>query len=301
MHRSKFLRRTLVARYTLERLCKVTRRLTAIDLFSGCGGLSLGLKKAGFRVIAAIDNDALANETYLANHPETLLLQTDITKVSANKLMQTLGLEHGELDLLAGCPPCQGFSTLRTLNGQRRIKDPMNDLVFQFLRFIRVLHPKTIMMENVPGLAKDQRFTKFCKTLTKLGYQWKHSVRDAADFGIPQRRRRLILLAALQEPIPCASKLRSSRTVRHAIANLEKAGESGDPLHDHPAQRRRNACIAGRYDLLSVRAATRRSAQCVEIAGRTWHASKLSPYRRGQPLQPLPSKSTRAIYWRLSD
>jgi DNA (cytosine-5)-methyltransferase 1 len=113
----------------------------------------------------------------------------------------------------------------------------MNNLVFQFLRFARALRPKCIMMENVPGLAKDKRLAKFCKVLSRLGYQWEYDVLDAADFGVPQRRRRMILLASLQVPTTFARKCRSQRTVREAISHLAKAGESGDPLHDHLARR----------------------------------------------------------------
>ena len=138
-------------------------KLNAVDLFSGCGGLSLGLRKAGFGVLAAVDSDPLANETYRANHPETLLIEEDISQISASGFMRRVGLERGQLDLLAGCPPCQGFSAIRTLNGQRKLREPMNDLVFEFLRFVRVLRPKSIMMENVPGLAKDRRLRKFCR------------------------------------------------------------------------------------------------------------------------------------------
>jgi DNA (cytosine-5)-methyltransferase 1 len=215
----------------------VTRRLTAIDLFSGCGGLSLGLKKAAFQVLAAVDNDPLANESYRKNHPHTLLLQQDITKVSATDLMRHLRLKRGQLDLLAGCPPCQGFSRLRTLNGQRRPREPMNDLVFQFLRFVRVMRPKAIMMENVPGLTKNARLKKFCRVLSKLGYDWQYAVLDAADYGVPQRRRRMILLASVYGPTAFARKSRSLPTVRTTIAKLDRPGRSGDPLHDHPARR----------------------------------------------------------------
>src|SRR5262245_35320775 len=92
-------------------------RPSAIDLFSGCGGLTLGLKFAGFRVLAAIENDPLAAETYKANHPRISVLNRDIRRVSARGLMRELSMRPGDLDLLAGCPPCQGFSVLRTRNG----------------------------------------------------------------------------------------------------------------------------------------------------------------------------------------
>ncbi len=113
----------------------------------------------------------------------------------------------------------------------------MNDLVFQFLRFVRVLRPKTVMMENVPGLARDKRLKKFCKVLSQLGYEWNYDILDAADYGVPQRRRRMILLASLRGPTAFARKSRSLHTVRQAIGHLRKVGQSGDALHDHPAQR----------------------------------------------------------------
>ena len=210
---------------------------TAVDLFSGCGGLSTGLESAGFSVVAAVENDHLAADCYKLNHPRTLVLQTDISNLSARALMQRLKLRPGELDLLAGCPPCQGFSTLRTLNGGRRIREPMNDLVFEFLRFAKVLRPKTLMMENVPGLFHDPRLKKFCRALSSLGYRWDCTVVDASEYGVPQRRRRMILLASRVGPSTFASKTRRPRTVRDAIAHLEAPGNSGDPLHDHAAHR----------------------------------------------------------------
>src|SRR5581483_11693106 len=89
------------------------RRPRAIDLFSGCGGLTLGLKKAGFDVIGAIEIDSISAETYRANHSNVVLKEADIRDISAKAFRRQLGLRVGELDLLAACPPCQGFSTLR--------------------------------------------------------------------------------------------------------------------------------------------------------------------------------------------
>src|SRR5262245_42461742 len=116
----------------------------AIDLFCGCGGLSVGLKAAGFSVVAAVDSDPLACSTYRKNH-RTRLIGQDIRTVDPAELMAKLGLSEGELGLLAGCPPCQGFSTLRTLNGGKEVDEPMNDLVFEFSRFIAVFKPQTVM------------------------------------------------------------------------------------------------------------------------------------------------------------
>ena len=122
----------------------------AIDLFSGCGGLTLGLKWAGFKVVGAVEIDSLSVETYKANHQEVKVWETDIRKLSASTVMRDTGLSLGESDLLAGCPPCQGFSSMRTLNGGRKIDDSLNDLIFDFLRFVRRLKPKAIMMEMYP-------------------------------------------------------------------------------------------------------------------------------------------------------
>ena len=121
----------------------------AIDLFSGCGGLTLGLTQAGFRVVGAVEIDPLAVETYKANHNHVVIWEKDISKISAAEVMRRLKIQRGQLDLLAGCPPCQGFSTMTTLNG-RIGQDKQNDLVFEFLRFVRAMRPKAIMLENVP-------------------------------------------------------------------------------------------------------------------------------------------------------
>lgn len=204
---------------------------TAIDLFSGCGGLTEGLKQAKFKVIGAIERDALAAETYRTNHPAVVLLQKDIRRVSAAKLMRQLHLKKGTLDLLAGCPPCQGFSTLTTLNGSRALADNRNDLVYQFLRFVRKLRPKAIMMENVPALAKDVRMLVLSENLKRLGYECRVEILDAADYAVPQRRRRMILLGGLDgQPSP-APVARCRRTVSQAIRSLPRPTRSRDKLH----------------------------------------------------------------------
>jgi len=209
-----------------------TKKPKAIDLFCGCGGLTLGLKQAGFEVIGAVDNDSLAVETYKVNHPEVHVWERDIQGLTVGWVKRKLGLRKGELDLLAGCPPCQGFSMMRTLNGGYEIYDERNDLIFEFLRFVRELAPKAVMMENVPGLQKDRRFKKLCKELESEGYIVNEDVLDAADYSVPQRRRRLILLAGLNGEIGFAQKARCKRTVFDAIGGLSLAGKSGDELHD---------------------------------------------------------------------
>lgn len=209
----------------------------AIDLFCGCGGLTLGLKQAGFNVVGAVEIDELAAETYRMNHPEAVVWEEDIATLSTLSVKRKLKIKKGELDLVAGCPPCQGFSTMRTLNGGKKIKDDRNDLIFEFLRFIKDFEPKAIMMENVPGLIDDKRFKKFCDEIESLGYITNYGVENAADYGVPQRRRRTILLAGKGFKIDFAKPVKKKKTVADAIKKMPKAGKSGDPLHDMPERR----------------------------------------------------------------
>ena len=209
----------------------------AIDLFAGCGGLSLGLEMSGYRVLGAVEYDRVAAGTYRANHEKTVLWQADIRGLSPNRMKKELSLRKGRLELLAGCPPCQGFSTIRTLNGSRRIEDERNDLIFDFLRFAEELFPKSIIMENVPALAADGRTERVREQLEKIGYTCRVGVLDAADYAVPQRRRRMLLLASrvgeVSFPPPDTDRL----TVRDTIEGLPIPGESGDTLHDLPSKR----------------------------------------------------------------
>lgn len=212
-------------------------QFAAVDLFSGCGGLTAGLKKAGFTVIAAVEIDTEAQQTYASNHPDVQLISQDIRKVDAAKLRRALGLRQGELGLLAGCPPCQGFSRMRTKNGVRAARDPRNALVDDFLRFAEEFLPKTIMMENVPALARHQRFVSLRSRLKKLGYGDFVDVLDAANYGVPQRRKRLILLASrIHKPTP-AKPSAKKMTVRKAIYSLADVATSRDALHRIPENR----------------------------------------------------------------
>lgn len=207
---------------------------TAIDLFSGAGGLTQGLKQAGFDVVGAVESVKTYAESYSLNHPRTNLKVSDITKVDPVEYAKELGLKPGELDLLAGCPPCQGYSTIGTRNrGQRN--DPRNDLVYEVLRFAVAFQPKTIMMENVPALAKDERLVGLKLELEALGYKIDIKVLKMSNFGVPQARRRMIMLASRMGDVEVISQELDSekmKTVRDAISFLPAVGESGDPLHD---------------------------------------------------------------------
>ena len=143
--------------------------LTAIDLFSGAGGLTLGLKQAGFKVLAGVEIEKIPAATYRLNHPEVLCFNRDIRVIGAVELLKRIGLKRGELDLLAGCPPCQGFSTLRTRKKSSSVVDGRNDLLVEFLRIVEAVSPRSIMMENVPALAEVNRMKIFLRVRFNTG------------------------------------------------------------------------------------------------------------------------------------
>jgi DNA (cytosine-5)-methyltransferase 1 len=225
------------------------RRFTAIDLFAGCGGLTSGLRAAGFDVLAAIENNADAAASFKANHPNVELYERDIRLVSPKRLLRALKLPKGEtLDLVAGCPPCQGFTRLTQSKGRR---DRRNGLVRQFLRFVRAIRPRVCMLENVPGLLTTRKgkryFSDLRHGLESAGYRISYEIVELADYGVPQFRKRLVLLAARGEaiPIPAAthhdparpgkSGQRIWKTVRDAIRRLPRpplrsAVRSGDAI-----------------------------------------------------------------------
>ncbi|HWA72275.1 MAG TPA: DNA cytosine methyltransferase [Polyangiaceae bacterium] len=205
--------------------------LTAVDLFSGCGGLSSGLKQAGFRVLAAVEKDTDAAKSYASNHPDVKLYEMDIRALTPARVLRDLGLKRGELDLVAGCPPCQGFTRLTE---KRRRRDPRNLLIREFLRLVLALRPRACMLENVPGLPRKGRrlFGELRRGLEAAGYRIKYDVLELADYGVPQFRKRLVLFAGLKQEIPLpkqthwdpeiAGSRACWRTVRDAIGFLKK-------------------------------------------------------------------------------
>lgn len=123
------------------------------------------------------------------------------------------------------------------MNGARRVNDRRNDLVFQFLRFVQAAEPKTVMLENVPGLVADSRFDELLDALRKAGYEVNWDILNAADYAVPQRRKRLILLASRFGKIHFAPRARKLESVANAFDGLMKAGESSDRIHDFPERR----------------------------------------------------------------
>ncbi|MGH9533847.1 MAG: DNA cytosine methyltransferase [Terriglobales bacterium] len=203
----------------------------AIDLFCGAGGLSLGLRQAGFHVAAAVDCDPLACNAYRLNHPLATVIQADIARLGGRYLLRRAGAARA--DLLAACPPCQGFSTVRTRNGRRQCDEPQNDLVLEVLRMAAELRPAAVLLENVPGLARDPRYRAVERGLSAMGYRFRSHVLDAADYGVPQRRRRLLLLASRFAMPRLAAPARQRRTVRQAIGRARSLRAGHDALHNY--------------------------------------------------------------------
>lgn len=215
---------------------KVNKTYTALDIFSGCGGLTEGLKQAGFKVIGGLELDRKASQTYRLNHPEVDLVEADIRDITAADILKRWSLESGDLDLLAGCPPCQGFSTLRTKNGKTS-RDARNSLIDNFTILIKELSPKAVMLENVPGLEKHYRFKSFMSTLKKEGYKITYGVLNVADYGVAQRRSRLILLASKTTQPVFADKSERNLTVSDTIRNITINTMDLDDIHFIPERR----------------------------------------------------------------
>ncbi|MCY4514962.1 MAG: DNA cytosine methyltransferase [Candidatus Tectomicrobia bacterium] len=210
---------------------------TAIDLFSGAGSATAALKVAHFRILAAVDNDPAACATYRLNHPNVPIFEQDIRKLDPARLKREC--LHGEdLDLIVICAPCQPFSS----QNRCRLGDQRSNLLVDAARFVSELRPKVVFVENVPGLAAERHYYLLDAFEAACGpdYTFTKPLRiDAADYAVPQRRVRCVLMASrgprppsLPNAITPAGK---RRTVRDSIACLPKlaASESDptDPLH----------------------------------------------------------------------
>lgn len=232
----------------------------AIDIFSGVGGLTLGLKRAGFRVAAAVEIEDSAYASYKTNHPEVLAIKQDLRTVRGRDLVEIAGRK---IDLLAGCPPCQGFSSLTRRSSNN---DPRNALVLEMARLISEIKPKAVMMENVPGLIDRGKvlFESLLNTLRDHEYDCTWRVLQVADYGIPQNRRRLVLFAGRRfKPIlPKPTHNRQGtdgllrwKTLRDVIfgmpipVSLDQSKKDGGPQkHNWHVIRRLSATNIGRLE-----------------------------------------------------
>ena len=166
---------------------------TVISLFAGCGGSSLGYHMAGYKELLAIDFDDNAIETFKLNFKDVPIWKADISQLSGTKIMDFCGLRVGELDLLDGSPPCQGFSTA----GKRQVCDTRNDLVNHYIRLVKKIQPKVFVMENVSGMVKGKMkglFIEYVRAMKEAGYQLSCRLLNAKWFSVPQSRQRMICI-----------------------------------------------------------------------------------------------------------
>lgn len=221
--------------------------MKAIDLFCGAGGLTLGLRRAGWDVVVGIDVDEAVGETYENNNQGAKFLAADLRSVTAEEICGLVGAVPRSELLLAGCAPCQSFSKQRRRCGAKRRSDAT--LLREFGRLAAALRPAAVLMENVPGIAAVPGFSsfrRFVKTLRDCGYECDHGVLNARDFGVPQHRRRYVLLATrsmhVKLPDPGSADdghapVSGIGTVRDAIGHYPaiRAGETHSSIPNHHA------------------------------------------------------------------
>jgi DNA (cytosine-5)-methyltransferase 1 len=219
----------------------VAKQYKLIDLFSGCGGSALGFKNMGFDVKVAVDIDKSASKSFELNFPECKVITDSIVGLSGKDLMKAGKLTKKDEIVLIACPPCQGFSSARRYD--QRKNDPRNKLVYEVVRIIRDIKPVAFVMENVPGLASGAGKVILDDVLIEigdLGYKIKYEVIDTANYGVPEHRKRVVILgtkgkkeitfppATHGDPSKQNSKLLPWKTVRETISDLPKinAGET---------------------------------------------------------------------------
>lgn len=271
----------------------------AVDLFAGAGGSTVGLKQAGFDVVGAIESDRDAAGTYAENHRDVELFEGDIREVSPIEFRDALRLRRGELDMLNACPPCQGFSTL----GVGNVEDERNTLVSIVLPFIDALLPRGFVLENVPGLRGDRRLDALLSEARALGYAVETYIVNAVDFGVPQRRRRVIAVGVysrdedafpddLLELLPRSFR-REPPPILEVLAEAGPILGTRDPVHrarkNSPTVQQRLRSIplnGGRFDLPAVQ-----QLACHKSLGRRRNAT--SAYGRLRLDEPAPTLTTR--------
>lgn len=246
----------------------IDNKLLSIDLFSGAGGLTEGLEEAGFHCLFANELIPIYAETFKKNHPSAIVMTEDIRNIDAENIRELLGIERGRLDLLAGGPPCQGFSINAPI---RSTEDKRNHLFKEYLRFVNAFRPKAILIENVPGLVsfeKGETLHAILTALADLGYGADVRILGAPYYGVPQMRWRTIIIGIRGVELPSSAfptplyhapirpnftstykgkKLVSVPTslaeakftsVYEAIGDLPplKCGERGIPIKDYPCE-----------------------------------------------------------------
>ncbi|NJE50076.1 DNA cytosine methyltransferase [Thermococcus sp. 9N3] len=220
--------------------------LVFVDLFSGVGGLTYGFKLAGFRPVFALDFDYDAMKIYIRNNPEVNYIVKDIRKVSVREIFERGQFSKGDVDVIVGGVPCEGYSLL---NRRYNPTDPRNYLFLEFLRIVREVRPNAVLIENVPGLArrKNGSFKEAIeKALEKLGYKVNSFVLLATKYGVPQKRQRIFFVGVdgherVDPPSPIEHALllpedSDTFTVWDAISDLPplKSGEKKTDYESPP-------------------------------------------------------------------
>lgn len=212
-------------------------RPIGIDLFAGAGGLSLGFEQAGFDIAAAVEIDPVHCAIHKFNFPQTAIIPKSVTGLTGTEIREVAGIGNREIDCVFGGPPCQGFSMI----GQRTIDDPRNSLVKEFVRIVSELDAKTFVFENVKGLTvgKHKKFlSELVEEFKTVGYEvrlkWK--VLNAANYGVPQSRERLILLGAKKNvPLPeYPSEISNNPSAKQKIPYLPDGPTCAEALGDLP-------------------------------------------------------------------
>lgn len=263
--------------------------LKVIDLFSGVGGLSLGFEQQGFRVILANEYDTSIASAYIHNHKDVNMIIGDITKLN---LSEVFGPYSGEIDVIIGGPPCQGFSQ----KGQRKtIHDKRNYLFKYFVAIVELVKPRYFVMENVPNLltAENGLFKEEISALfNSMGYYLNMGVLNASDYGVPQNRRRAIIVGKHQAPAPLLPHpLNTTVTIWDAISDLAflHSGE-GEEEQEYrlPANTEYEKKLRKNATILMNHVATKHSALALERLA-------MIPPNSGKESLP-PEHLTRSIY-----
>lgn len=213
--------------------------IKAIDFFCGAGGLTRGLLNADISVRAGVDNDGGLQKTYARNNKPSRFINSDINDVKIHELREELDIQAGDVTLYAACTPCQPFSTLSRLKGE----DKRKFLLLAFAGIVEECPPDFILVENVPGLnnrsGKDI-YQKFMKALVRCGFSADAGLLDAKDFGVPQTRKRFILVASRRGAVSLPTPQREDRfaTVREYIKKYPVIadGESSSEYRNHVAR-----------------------------------------------------------------
>lgn len=216
---------------------------SCVDCFSGAGGLALGLSSAGIKPLLSFDIDKRCIDSFRMNtkYFNHVALCEGIDSMLGGRLLNMVGKKKGELFLLAGGPPCQGFSVQRI----GKDDDPRNLLVLQYAQLIEEVMPKYFLMENVSGIRGKRGktvLTELERRLTAAGYQLHEQLLDAQDYGVPQRRKRFVVVGERLGSKPCCFEFPQPSTVRHTVRDtigmLPEPPKDGSPHPDYPLHRR---------------------------------------------------------------